>query len=75
MSAEYSCPVVLFGANVFFEYLLNKTTGIGLSCTGYLGSLSELYEKGGSHIQLKSPLSVNRIDILLSIRFHFEGDA
>lgn len=73
-SINYKCPTVIFGANLFVEYLLNKSTGIGLSCTGTLGSISELYVKGGSNFKLEKPLSLNRIDILLSLKFHFGCD-
>lgn len=72
-SVNYSCPSFIFGANIFIEYLFNKTTGLGFSCSGTLGSISELYAKGGGHIELDEPLSLNRIDILVSIKFHFES--
>ena len=70
-SADYSCPAIIFGTNIFIEYLINKTTGLGFSCSGTLGSISELFAKGGSHMKLDKPLSLNRIDLLLSLKFHF----
>lgn len=71
---NYNCPTGIFGANLFIEYLMNKNTGIGFSCTYTSGSISELYIEGGGNFELEEPLSLNRIDILLSLKFHFDKE-
>lgn len=73
-SVNYNCPSVIFGADFFIEYLLNKTTGIGFSCSYTIGSISELYVEGGGNFELDKPLSLNRIDILLSLKFHVDSE-
>jgi hypothetical protein len=73
-SGDYNCPTVIFGASFFYEYLINKQAGIGISCSGILGSISELYQKGGGDTTLEDSISLNRIEILLSLKFHLKND-
>ncbi|MBL8026237.1 MAG: hypothetical protein JNL74_07490 [Fibrobacteres bacterium] len=75
VTTQLSSPTLGLGGSLSAELKVNKNFGIFAGVTGTYASVSSLYVKDGDKEELDEPLSLNRLDINLGIRIHFETDA
>lgn len=59
------------GGGLGIEYLLNSSVGVGVSGNGYWASLDKLYVEDDDDVTFNDePLSLNRLDINIGLRFY-----
>jgi hypothetical protein len=67
-----SMLTVGYGGNLCIEYKVSDNFSFLGGLTGLIGSVKELTTKDGTPIDLPEPISLNRLDINLGIRIHFD---
>jgi hypothetical protein len=73
-TVSMNSPTLGFGGSLGIDYLITDNIGVGVSFNGYFGSVSTLYVVDGTDISLKNPISLNRFDINIGLKIHFDAD-